>query len=133
IKRKNSLLFLLVLLPYSLFAQTQSESLDLKEVEQEVQQQAGEGQKSKPSNNNDDVEKVEVTGSHIKRINVEGPSPIAVIDREDLDRSAQTSVADVLREQTASSFGGLKEHSGSNAAGVAHVNLRGLGSSKTLV
>lgn len=79
------------------------------------------------------VEKFEVTGSHIKRIQIEGPSPVSVISSEDLSKSGAVSVADVLRETTGSSFGGLKEHSGSNAAGVANVNLRGLGSSRTLV
>ena len=82
---------------------------------------------------NDKVEKIQVTGSHIKRIDIEGPSPIQVLNREDLDRSGYNSVSDVLRDSTASSFGAPKEHSGSNAAGVASVSLRGLGSTRTLV
>ncbi|MCB0385589.1 MAG: TonB-dependent receptor, partial [Bdellovibrionales bacterium] len=79
------------------------------------------------------VEKIEVTGSHIKRIDIEGPSPVTVIDREDIDKTAYNSVADVLRDSTASSFGAAKEQSGSTAAGVAAVSLRGLGSNRTLV
>ncbi len=80
-----------------------------------------------------DVEKLEVIGSHIKRINIEGPSPVMILDREDLNRSGYNSVSDVLRDTTVNSFGSTKEASGSNAAGVAHVNLRGLGSGRTLV
>lgn len=80
-----------------------------------------------------DVEKVEVTGSHIKRIEVEGASPVQVIDRKALEKSGYNSVSDVLRDTNANSFGSTKEQSGSNAAGVAHVDLRGLGSSSTLV
>jgi iron complex outermembrane receptor protein len=79
------------------------------------------------------VEKVEVTGSHIKRVDVEGASPIQVIDRKAIEKTGYNSVADVLRDTTANSFGSTREKSGSNAAGVAHVNLRGLGSSNTLV
>lgn len=79
------------------------------------------------------IEKFQVTGSHIKRIDIEGPSPVTVIDSKALERSGHVSVADVLRDNNASSFGGFKEQSGSNAAGVAHVNLRGLGSQRTLV
>ena len=79
------------------------------------------------------VEKLEVTGSHIKRIDVEGPSPVVVLDREHLERSGYNSVADVLRESTTNSFGSAREASGSNAAGVASVSLRGLGASRTLV
>lgn len=80
-----------------------------------------------------DVERIEVTGSHIKRIDVEGPSPVQVIDREALERSGYNSVSDVLRDTTANSFGSTREASGSNAAGVATVSLRGLGADKTLV
>ncbi|MDC0980366.1 TonB-dependent receptor [Bdellovibrionales bacterium] len=79
------------------------------------------------------VEKLKVTGSHIKRIDIEGPSPILVIDRDDLDRTGYNSVSDVLRDTTVNSFGSARERSGSNAAGVAHVNLRGMGSAHTLV
>ena len=79
------------------------------------------------------VEKIEVTGSHIKRIDVEGPSPILTLDREALDQSGYNSVSDALREQAIVSFGSVRENSGSTVAGVATVNLRGLGSSRTLV
>jgi iron complex outermembrane receptor protein len=81
----------------------------------------------------DRVERLEVTGSHIKRIDVEGPSPIQMLDREFLDNSGYNSVSDVLRDITASAFGGARESAGSNAAGVATVNLRGLGADRTLV
>ncbi|MCB0390710.1 MAG: TonB-dependent receptor [Bdellovibrionales bacterium] len=87
----------------------------------------------KASDINKDVEKIKVTGSHIKRINIEGPSPIQVLNRDDLDRSGYNSVSDVLRDSASSSFGAPKEMSGSNAAGVASVSLRGLGESRTLV
>ncbi len=79
------------------------------------------------------VERVEVTGSHIKRIDVEGPSPVQTLDRELLDNSGYNSVSDVLRDITSSSFGGTRERAGSNASGVSTVNLRGLGSDRTLV
>lgn len=80
-----------------------------------------------------DVERVEVTGSHIKRIDVEGPSPVQTLTRKDLEKTGYNSVSDVLRDTSANTFGSQREESGSNAAGVAHVNLRGLGSSNTLV
>ncbi len=80
-----------------------------------------------------EVERVEVTGSHIKRIEKETISPVQVINRKSLEKSGYNSVSDVLRDTTANSFGSVREDSGSNAAGVAHVNLRGLGSSNTLV
>lgn len=80
-----------------------------------------------------EYEKLAVTGSHIKRIDMEGASPVMMIDRDMIEQSGHNSVSDVLRDITASSFGGAREASGSNAAGVSSVNLRGLGSDKTLV
>ncbi len=79
------------------------------------------------------AEKITVTGSHIKRIQVEGPTPVQVLDREHLDKSGYNSVSDVLRDLSSSSFGGSREDAGSSIADVATVNLRGLGASRTLV
>lgn len=80
-----------------------------------------------------EYEKLSVTGSHIKRIDMEGASPVMMIDRDMIEQSGHNSVSDVLRDMTSSSFGGARESSGSNAAGVASVSLRGLGADKTLV
>lgn len=85
------------------------------------------------SSPNDGVEKLEVTGSHIKRVNVEGPSPILVLDRESLDKSGYNSVADVLRDSTITATGVARESAGGSAAGAATAGLRGFGSDKVLV
>lgn len=98
-----------------------------KAAQAEAAASAGEGASSAA------IERVEVTGSHIKRLAVEGASPVTTVTRKDLDKSGYNSVSDVLRESGASSFGGMREESGSNAAGTAHVDLRGLGASNTLV
>ncbi len=80
-----------------------------------------------------EIEKIEVTGSHIKRIDVEGVSPVVTVNRADMDKSGYNSISDVMRDLSVNSFGSARESSGSNAAGVAEVDLRGLGSSNTLV
>jgi iron complex outermembrane receptor protein len=79
------------------------------------------------------VDKIEVTGSHIKRLDGEGPAPVVVLDRKYLEKSGATSVGDVLRNNTTASFGSLKESSGNAWATQAHANLRGLGSTRTLI
>ncbi len=87
-----------------------------------------------PVPSNERVEKIEVTGSRIKRIDVEGPSPVLTLDREFLDRSGYNSVADVLRDTTVSSFGVEREYSDeSNSVGAGTIGLRGLGADRTLV
>lgn len=80
-----------------------------------------------------EFEKIQVTGSHIKRLKINGASPIQVLDRQAMEKSGYNSVSDVLRDLSANSFGSTREQSGSSAAGVATVSLRGLGSNKTLV
>lgn len=79
------------------------------------------------------VEKLEVTGSHIKRIDVEGPSPVLTLDNEDLVRSGYNSVSDVLRDTGVNAFGSFREHAGVVGGGTSAVDLRGLGQVRTLV
>ena len=78
-------------------------------------------------------QKVTVTGSRIKRVDIEGPSPITVISREDIDASGKLSLEGVLRSSTYNSFGSFKQRSGTSAGSQAGINLRGLGSQRTLV
>lgn len=79
------------------------------------------------------LDRIEVTGSRIKRAEVEGPSPITVISREDIDVSGELSVADFLRNNVYNSFGSTRESSGSATGSQATINLRGIGSVYTLV
>lgn len=79
------------------------------------------------------LERIEVTGSRLKRAEIEGATPVAVIDRATIDASGDVSVADVLRDATFASFGNFRPQSGSSAQSLATVDLRGLGSDRTLV
>ena len=81
------------------------------------------------------VEKIEVTGSNIKRVDIETAAPIQVITAEEIRRSGRQTVTEVLRELTINAAGGLTELSGSSSfsAGAATASLRGLGSTATLV
>ena len=51
-----------------------------------------------------DLETVTVTGSHIKRAQIEGVGPVTVIDAEAIQRSGVTSV-DVLLQRLSASAG----------------------------
>ncbi|WP_454262234.1 TonB-dependent receptor plug domain-containing protein [Pseudoxanthomonas mexicana] len=79
------------------------------------------------------LDRIEVTGSRLKRADIEGSLPVTVIDRAAIDASGRVSVADVLRESTFSSFGNFRPQSGSSAQAVADIDLRGIGSDRTLV
>jgi iron complex outermembrane recepter protein len=81
------------------------------------------------------IEKIEVTGSNIKRVDAETAAPVQIITAEEIRRSGKQTVTELLRELPINAAGGLTEltGSGSFSAGAASASLRGLGSSATLV
>ncbi len=79
------------------------------------------------------VERIQVTGSRIQRADLEGALPVTVIDREAIELSGETSAAELLRNTTFNSAGSFRPQSGSSAQGVSMVDMRGLGSGRTLV
>lgn len=79
------------------------------------------------------LDRIEVTGSRIKRADIEGALPVTVITREDIDLSGKTTVADLLQSSTFNSFGSVTPSSGSSAQGFSGISLRGLGSTRTLI
>lgn len=79
------------------------------------------------------IERVEVTGTRIKRADAEGALPVTVIKREELEASGSTTVAEFMRTSTFSSTGNFRPQSGSSAQSFAGIDLRGLGSQRTLV
>ncbi|MCY4156722.1 MAG: TonB-dependent receptor [Gammaproteobacteria bacterium] len=74
-----------------------------------------------------------VTGSRIKRIDVEEARPVVVITREEIELSGQDSVADVLRNSPVNTFGSSREVSGNSFVGQATIDLHGIGSTRSLV
>lgn len=76
---------------------------------------------------------IEVTGSRIKRADLEGALPVTVITRQQLDVSGDISVSEYLRSTTFNSFGSFRPQSGNSGQASAQVSLRGLGASRTLV
>lgn len=80
------------------------------------------------------LQRVEITGSNIKRIDVETSSPVQIISREDIKRTGATSVRELI-DALPSSTSGLSDISGSNsfAGGASSVSLRNLGKQATLV
>lgn len=81
------------------------------------------------------VEKIEVTGTNIKRVDTETAAPIQIITADEIKRSGKQTVTELLRELPINAAGGLTELSGSGSfsAGAATASLRGLGSTATLV
>lgn len=85
---------------------------------------------------NEQVQKVIVTGSNIKTIEVETAAPVQVITRADIARQGVTNLADLINNTAASgTSGNLTDIGGSNsfAPGATAVGLRNLGEQSTLI
>jgi iron complex outermembrane receptor protein len=79
-------------------------------------------------------ERIEVTGSNIKRVDAETASPIQILKREDIEKSGATSISEVIRSLPVDNNGSISDAFGSGfAAGASGVSLRGLTVSSTLV
>ncbi len=80
------------------------------------------------------MEAIVVTGSYIRRTDTESPSPIDVINADDIVKSGKTSIADVLHTLSSDNSGTLTANfSGAMAGGASGVSLRGLSVDATLV
>lgn len=85
------------------------------------------------------VERIEVTGSRIKGVDLEGTQPVTIISSEDISRSGATSVIELLQDLPQLKGGAgtfTTSESGSTStstpAGQAAASLRGMGPSATL-
>ena len=79
------------------------------------------------------VQRVEITGSSIKRTEAEGIASLQVLTRNDIELSGKTTVSDLLRTLTADGNGSISAGFNGFAAGASGVSLRGLGVNATLV
>jgi Outer membrane receptor for ferrienterochelin and colicins len=81
------------------------------------------------------LERFEVTGSHISGIDVAGLNPVASIPRDTLDLGGYTTVGDALRSLSFISGSSIIPSGSGNSftPGASSVNLRGLGVNNVLV
>lgn len=81
------------------------------------------------------IEGVVVTGSRIKRTEIEGPSPVTIISAEQISREGFNTVYDAL--ETLSQNTGFAQNDFNSAGGftpnASVINLRGLGPGRTLL
>lgn len=83
-----------------------------------------------------DAQRVEITGSAIKRVDAEGALPVTVITRDEISRSGATNTEELLNSVSAiSSIGGVSNATGAGSStnGRSQLSLRGLSGQRTLV
>lgn len=76
------------------------------------------------------LQEIIVTGSQLKRTNLDGPAPVIVFDRAKIDQLSVTNVADVLNYLPQQTFSTNERF---NPGGSRVVRLRGLGLGTTLI
>lgn len=82
------------------------------------------------------LDRVEITGSSIKRIAAETALPVQVLTREEIQKTGAVNVEQLMQTVSAvSSSGGQKASSasGNTTGGISSISLRGLTSLRTLV
>ena len=80
------------------------------------------------------LDRIEVTGSRIRRVDAETASPVFTMDRADIEATGAVTVGDFLQETPAISGGATNPQvNNGGGAGAATVSLRGLGSERTLI
>lgn len=93
---------------------------------------ASPGTKVKSEAGRPPAERVEVTGSRIRRADIEGAQPVTVYSRQDIERSGAATVRELTNLFTQNSAG-RDESAASIFLGQSRVQLRGLPAGSTLI
>jgi outer membrane receptor protein involved in Fe transport len=84
----------------------------------------------------EEVERIEITGSHIKRGDMEGPSPVTSLNAEDIENSGVTDLIGLFAKLPMAGQGTFSTQGNSSdntSNGGSSVSLRGLGADSTLI
>ena len=80
------------------------------------------------------LETVTVTGSLIRRVDVETASPVVTIDRAAIQATGKATLGDLIQQLPAMSGGNVNPQTNNGGgSGVSSINLRGLGARRTLI
>jgi iron complex outermembrane recepter protein len=94
---------------------------------------AAQAQQGPPSSSDQSLSEIVVTGSMIKRTDIDTPSPVQIVSSVDIQNSGYTNVSDVLRTVSANGAGTLNQGFGQAfASGGSGIALRGLTVGDTL-
>ncbi|MCE4553683.1 TonB-dependent receptor [Pelomonas cellulosilytica] len=87
-----------------------------------------------PSFAQQQLERIEITGSAIKRLDAETAVPVTVVKMEDMKKSGITSVEQIMSNLSAvQASNNTAQSIGSSSGGASFADLRGIGFDKTLV
>lgn len=82
------------------------------------------------------LDRIEITGSRIRQVDVETSQPVFALSRTDIERQGFSSVADILQNVTAVGSPAISRAnalSAGESAGGTYIDMRNLGAQRTLV
>ncbi|WP_331989527.1 TonB-dependent receptor [Chitinimonas sp.] len=80
------------------------------------------------------AEKIEVVGSNIKRVAKEGPVPVVILKKEEIQKTGASTVSELLKNNGVAGGGSFEtQSSASFVSGASAVGFRGLSAGDTLV
>ena len=84
-------------------------------------------------NEEGEIERVEVTGSRLKRVDMEGATPVTTITADDMIAAGFNTVGDALRASNLNSFGSYGGSANNSWSSQATIQLKGAGIGHTLI
>lgn len=78
------------------------------------------------------LEQIQVTGSRIRRTDLESAAPVTVVTRADIELTGQVNIGDILQELP-SAGSALNRNFNNGGSGTTEIDLRNLGSNRVLV
>ena len=86
-----------------------------------------------PDQKSQSLETIVVTGSNIRRVDIETASPVVTIDRAQIQASGKVNLGDLIQELPSMAGAAMNPQVNNGGVGTAGVSLRGLGSNRTLL
>jgi outer membrane receptor protein involved in Fe transport len=82
---------------------------------------------------NQSLETIVVTGSNIRRVDIETASPVVTIDRAQIQASGKVNLGDLIQQLPQMAGQAMNPQVNNGGVGTAGVSLRGIGSNRTLL
>src|SRR5215475_586457 len=88
---------------------------------------------SNPDQKSQSLETIVVTGSNIRRVDIETANPVVTIDKAEIQASGKVNLGDLVQDLPAIAGNAMNPQVNNGGIGTAGVSLRGLGSNRTLL
>jgi outer membrane receptor protein involved in Fe transport len=79
------------------------------------------------------LDRIQTTGTRLSQADIEGATPVTVLDRQDIERIGLNDLAEIVRQLPSITGSPLSTSTNNGGTGASLVDIRGLGTIRTLV